>query len=435
MAVPTLDNKSDINQLIVNEGPSSSRKKRIGFALVVVILAAAGTGMYLYNTAARAQPSASYEFGSVTRGDLNSVIDTTGTVDAINTVEVGAEISGQIEAIKVDYNDSVKKGDMLALLDPRQQQANVTEAKAKVAAARAGSAQAKALLLRATQNEQRVKSMALKGLNAQKEVEIATADAAVAKATLNAAKANAVLSKATFDSAVDTFSKTEIKSPIDGMVLSRLVEVGQSVNAGMTTPVLFTLAEDLRIMQLSSQVDEADIGSVKPGQTATFTVDAYSGKQFLSKVVSVRNVATVESNVVSYEVLLTVDNSKLLLKPGMTATVEITTESKENVLLVPNKALRFTPPKDASSAKRRGPPQSPLLGGAKKSGSENKHQQVNQSVNPLQANEGRLWIMKNGRPVPIVVTKEATDGTNTAIRSVDISEGMQFILALDDAGI
>lgn len=436
MATSDTSEAGDLGSILATDKRRSRRKKFIVAAVVLLVLGGGGYPAYLKLTGDDSKGQVRFETAAVIRGDLKSTITATGTVEALNTVEVGAEISGQIQTIAVDFNDPVRKGQLLVELDPQQQEAAVAEAKAKVLAARAGQAESKAALLEATQNETRVKALAQRGLASAKDLEAATASAARAKASLASSKASAALSQATYEASVSKLGKTEIRAPIDGMVLSREVEVGQAINAGMQTPVLFVLAEDLRQMRLSSQVDEADIGMVKVGQSASFTVDAYPQREFDSQVISVRNVPVTDQSVVSYEVLLTVDNSELLLKPGMTATVDIITEAQEGALIVPNKALRFKPPSDEASGMRRGPPM-PLLGGGKRGGDQKGDKGKARplaKLGDIGSSQGVVWILEGGKPSPVKVTKLATDGARTAVGSDRLEAGTEVIVDLIDGG-
>jgi HlyD family secretion protein len=225
--------------------------------------------------------------------------------------------------------------------------------------------------------------------------------------------------------------KTRVYSPIDGTVLSRKVEIGQAVNAGMQTPVLFIIAEDLSKMVLSTQVDEADIGAVGPGQSAVFTVDAYPDRHFKSEVAEVRNVAVVNQSVVSYETRLDVENPDLLLKPGMTATADITTKAYRDVLLAPNAALRFSPP-DLQTTRRFGPP-IPFLGGGRRGPPGDKSQNQEQEKGKQNANQGVVWTLRGGSPVPLKVRIVATDGTLTAIEGEEVAEGLEILVDVDSA--
>lgn len=428
----------DTESLLASDRRHSHRKKLIIAVVAVLFLGGGGVVAYKLFLGQSASGELGYETAVVRRGDLRSSITTTGTVEALNTVEVGAEISGQIQNITVDFNDPVEKGQLLVELDPQQQQAAVAEARAKVLAARAGQAESRAVLLEANQAQTRAKALAERGLASSKELEAATAGAARAKASLASSKASAALAQATYETAVTRLAKTEICSPIDGTVLSREVEVGQAINAGMQTPILFVIAENLKHMRLSSQVDEADIGMVRVGQPATFTVDAYPERVFASGVISIRNVPTTDQNVVSYEVLLTVDNADLLLKPGMTATVDIITEAQEGTLIVPNKALRFKPPNADGTARKRGPGRGlPLLGGGRggpKGGSRDGSKPMDK-LGKIGSGEGIVWILKGNQPQPFKVKKLATDGADTAIECAELEAGAAVIVDLAESGV
>lgn len=299
-----------------------------------------------------------FEGEKVELRDIQVVVSATGTVKGQNTVEVGAEVSGRVSKVLVDFNDHVTVGQVLAEIDPEQLKASVDEARARVAEADAATKQARATQIEARQAAERAKQQVAQGLVSQKEVEAAEATLARAEASAESAAASAQLVRATLKSQASRLDKTRIVSPIDGIVLSRLVEPGQTVTAGFQTPVLFKLAEDLRRMSLFVYVDEADIGRTREGQSATFTVDAYPDKVFPSKVVSLRNEPKEDQNVVTYEAVLAVDNSDLLLRPGMTATATIVAEVRKGALAVPNAALRFTPPnlprEEVQQSRRRG---------------------------------------------------------------------------------
>jgi HlyD family secretion protein len=414
---------------ILSAGKRRSRWRRVIIlsivAIVVAVAVLVGFRVFGGGGAAAAQ---SYETAAVTRGELKAAITATGTVEALNTVEVGAEVSGKIAALHTDFNDSVTAGQLLAEIDPEQAEAAVAQAKAQVLGARASVAEAKASLEAARLDADRSKALAEKGLLSSKELEAAVAKGAQAKAALQSARASAAIADASYLVARNKRGKTEINAPISGTVLSRVVEVGQTINAGMQTPVLFTIAEDLRSMQLSSKVDEADIGAIKVDQAATFTVDAYPERSFASSVLSVRNVPILDQNVVSYEVLLTVDNGELLLKPGMTASVEIVTMRMRDALLVPNKALRFSPPAPA-----HGPPRGmmiPGIGGPPEKGSAADPARSLERLGKLSAKQGVVWVLAGTTPKPVVVEKLATDGVSTAIVCDALPAGTQVIVDL-----
>jgi len=424
--------QEDELQTMLTAGKSQARWRKVVLLVVVAVLILIGVGFWTGvlggSTGASDQPA--YVTETVNRGDLETSITATGNVKALNTVEVGTEVSGKILALHADYNDPVTKGQLLAEIDPEQLQAAEAQAKAQVLAARASVREARASLAEARLDAERSKDLAKKGLLSNKDLESAVAKAERADASLASAKASSTLAEASYDAARSRLGKTEIRSPINGSVLSRAVEVGQTLNAGMQTPVLFTIAEDLRRMRISSRVDEADIGSVAVGQDASFTVDAYPENKFTSKVESVRNVSQVEQNVVSYEVLLSVENPDLLLKPGMTTTVEIITMSQKNVLLVTNKALRFTPP-SMNKDSMRGPPGMSFLN--TKTTTKESGTPVS-SLGKLDSHEGIVWTLQNGSLRPLKVTKLATNGVKTAVKSDELKAGMEILIDLADSG-
>ena len=412
---------------ILTTGKRRARWRRVIVAAIVLCVAGAAAffGLRVFGSAG--------ETAALRQGDLKAAITATGTVEALNTVQVGAEVSGKIAALHADFNASVTAGQLLAEIDPEQAKAAVAEAKAQVLAARAGVAKANATLIAARLDTERSKALEEKGLLSKKELETAVSGFELAEASLEAAKASLALAQASYDSSRTKLGKTQIVAPISGTVLSREVEVGQTINAGMQTPVLFTICEDLGRMRLSSSVDEADIGVVKKGQIASFTVDAYPERTFDSVVDSVRNVATISSNVVSYEVLLTVDNSELLLKPGMTASVEIVTLLLKDVLLVPNKALRFSPPAEGRGF--RGPPGMPFLGG--KPGGRSQEKKAGAAAGKpgeIGAHRAVVWVLEGAAPKRVVVEKLATDGTSTAIESDTLRAGSRVIVDLAETG-
>ncbi|MCC6608107.1 MAG: efflux RND transporter periplasmic adaptor subunit [Burkholderiales bacterium] len=359
-----------------------------------------------------------YQTAKVERGNLIVIVTATGTLQPTNQVDVGSELSGIVKSVGVDYNDMVKVGQVLARLDTTKLEAQVLQSGAalKAAAARVREAEA-------SENEMRRKLARAKELFDQKfisEEALVTAQAAAdrAVATLQSARSQAEQAQATLEVDRTNLAKSVIRSPINGIVLSRKVEPGQTVAATLQTPVLFTLAEDLTKMELHVDVDEADIGEVQRGQSATFTVSAYPGRDFPSRVTDVRNAAKTVSGVVTYETVLAVDNADLALRPGMTGTANITVNRLNDVLLVPNAALRFVPPAPATQEKRSfvsrllpiPPHRTPEVG---KAGSDRRHQQV--------------WSLEDGKPVAIAVTVGASDGRRTEIVAGNVKPGLEVL--------
>jgi HlyD family secretion protein len=371
-------------------GKRQGGKRALRIALIVLVvgaLAALGVRYYL-GRAATGQMK--YETAALAPGDLRVTATATGRVEGLNTVEVGAEVSGRVLFIRADYNDRVKKGQVLAEIDPEQIRASVAQAKAQVASARAAIAEARATVTQTRLAAQRARAMLAESLSSPASVEVADAAAARAQAALASALAGASVAQASLDQVEYKLDRTVIVSPIDGIVLARLIEPGQTVTAGFTTPVLFKLAENLTQMTLHVDVDEADIGHVREGMEATFTVDAYPERTFPSRVQSIRNDPKISQNVVTYEGVLAVDNAELLLRPGMTATATIIVETRRGALLVPNAALRFTP-KDPNAKKSTQPP------AAEKAG------------------ERRAWQLQGNKPTPLPLHVGASDGRMTEI--------------------
>jgi len=380
-------------------------KKRGWLWILALVVVVVGGFMVLRSYAKKRALAALpvYQTTEVVRGDLSVTVTATGTLEGLNTVEVGAEVSGRVTEVLVDYNDHVKAGQLLAVIDPEQSQATADEAAANVAAADASIAQAKATVDEAKATLARVEAGAAHGLVSPQDLDTARATAARAKATYASAIAQSTVARANQKSAKSKLGKTKILAPVDGMVLSRLIEPGQTVTAGFTTPVLFKLTEDLRKMSLEVYVDEADVGRVKEGLDASFTVDAYLGKTFESKVTQIHNEPKTDSNVVSYEAILTAQNDDLLLRPGMTATATIVAEKKTNALIVPNTALRFTPPVTKTGF---GPP----------------------GVVAPAPDGPQVFVLEDGKPKAVSVKTGATDGTSTEIIGGDLDVGAAVIV-------
>lgn len=384
----------------LGEGRRTNRLKRAIWISITVLLII-GIGVAVIRWRARAVPAA-YEFGEVVRGDLHLVVTATGTLEAKKTVEIGAEVTGKITEVFVDYNDQVKQGQALATIDPEQLRASTEQSRAELSAARATVLEARASSEETQLAAARAEQQHQKGLISAQQLEAARAAAARAKAALSSAEARTVLSRASLGLASTRLEKTKIVSPIDGIVLSRAVEPGQTVTAGFQTPILFKLAEDLSQMRLAISVDEADIGRVREGLTATFAVDAYPERQFSSRVVSVRNEPKISQNVVTYQAVLEVDNSERLLRPGMTATASVIAETLSSVVLVPSEAFRFVPPEKPGAKKLPPAPKGPR--------------------------ERRVFVLKDGVPTPVTVKVGASDGNVSVIESDQLVPGSKVIL-------
>ena len=367
-----------------------------------------------------------YRTAGITRGDLTVTVIATGNLAPTNEVEVGSELSGIIESVLVDYNDRVTAGQPLARLDPTKFEAVVMQSRAALASAQARHRQTLATLLQKEQGLQRFqRAHVLSGGKAPSAGELEAAEADLQRARADVAAASAAIEQARATLKVDetNLSKTVIYSPINGTVLTRNVDPGQTVAASLQAPVLFILAEDLTRMELRVDVDEADVGQVKEGQDATFTVDAYPDRIFAAHLTQVRYGSQITDGVVTYTTLLNVDNPDLLLRPGMTATAEIVVQKIEDAVLAPNAALRFRPAQEAPrrQVSRRGvmgmimprpPPTSRQPGKPPDPGTR----------------QQRLWIVKDRQTVPITVSTGPTDGATTVITCGGIEPGTAVIV-------
>ncbi|MBQ7155759.1 MAG: efflux RND transporter periplasmic adaptor subunit [Synergistaceae bacterium] len=280
----------------------------------------------------------------IDRGDIVSTVTATGELNAINVIEVGTQVSGIIQEIYADFNSQVRAGQLIALIDPSVLQLTLKESEASLAVYQASVASAQASLADAQRQLARNKELLSKKLIARSTVDTSETDVAMKKAALQEARSRVVQGRAAVERARTNLNYTRITSPVNGVVIDRQVDAGQTVASGYQTPTLFKVAEDLTRMQIETQVDEADIGTVAEGQDVTFRVDAFPDEVFAGKVVQVRIAPSTSNNVVTYTVIIHVDNPELKLKPGMTANVSIETARANNVLRIPVAALRFTPP-------------------------------------------------------------------------------------------
>lgn len=343
-----------------------------------------------------------YVKGKAEVSTIRALVTATGTLQPIDKVTVGAEVSGRMEEISVDFNDRVTKGQVIARI-------NTDELRARAVQARASVSQAEANLAKAENDLKRALSLRGKGFASQATYDAALAARNALRATLNTARAQADQSEA-------NLAKAAIRSPIDGIVLDRKIERGQTVTAGFQTPELFVIASDLKKLELTIDIDEADIGEVQLGQQATFTVDAYPAQTFNAKVVELRNAARTIQNVVTYQGVLSVENDKGLLKPGMTATADITVKVAENVMSVPNGALRFTPEQPAD--------QQGMI-----------PQATTAPADPIATGKGKVWTVgKDGKPTSQDVTTGITDGRRTQVTSANVKAGDEFILDIARSG-
>lgn len=368
-----------------------------------------------------------FETQVATRGPLTVNVTANGTLQPITQVNIGSELSGTVSLVRVDVNDRVRQGQVLVELDAARLRDQVASSRAAVASGEAALQQAAATAREARDNLARLRDVFQRsGGQVPSAAEMSSAEAALARAEAADASARAGIAqaRAALRSAETNLSKAAIRSPIDGTVLSRSVEPGQAVAASLQAVTLMTLAQDLAKMKLQIYVDEADVGQVRAGQAARFTVAAYPTRRFPATITRVGYGSTVKDNVVTYLAELTVDNSDLALRPGMTATATVTTLERTDALLVPNAALRFTPsaPGGSASAPARSPilsammPRPPGAGGAGRRA----------GTNPAQARQ--VWVLQDGQPRAVAVTPGPSDGRMTEVSSSELQPGMAVIV-------
>lgn len=319
---------------------------RIVAALVVSTLVVAG--VWYWNNRKSEAAEGAYRTVQVDRGDIRVVISSTGTLSATSTVTVGSQVSGQVTEVLADFNDKVTKDQVIARIDPSTYDAQIAQGNAQVASAQASLRQSQATLRNAELDFQRKADLGRQQLVAKSDVDLARAARDQAQAQVNASQAQIQQQTASTQATRINLGRTVIRSPVDGVVLTRTIEPGQTVAASLQAPELFTIAEDLAKMKIELAVDEADIGQVKVGQGVSFTVDAFPDRQFRGTVEQVRLSATTTNNVVTYPVVVTVDNSDGTLLPGLTVNAEIEVSKRDGVLKVSNAALRYKPAGDAT---------------------------------------------------------------------------------------
>lgn len=411
--------KTDIDA-IASQSQTVPRVRRVlvvGIALVLVAVSV----WWWAQTSSGAAPR--YTTTPVSRADLVVTVTATGTVEPTNKVEISSELSGTVQSVEVDFNDPVTVGQILARLDTDKLEATLEHSRAMLASSEARQAQAQTTLNETRANFDRVQELERRGIASRETLDTARAAFDRAAAALNIAIADVRVASADLRVSQANLDKACICSPIAGVVLDRDVDVGQIVASSLQAPVLFTLADDLRKMELRVAVDEADIGSVNAGDPATFTVEAYQTRNFPAMISALRYSPQTIDGVVTYEALLAIDNQDLLLRPGMTAVAEITVEHVKDTLVVPNAALRFSPPAaDTGSATPTG-----VMGRLFRPPS-NKPITTNTPRTPGQRS---IWVLENGTPKEVQVAIGPSDGTITQILGGDVAEGASAITDIE----
>ena len=352
----------------------------------------------------------SYRTDPVTLGDIQQTVTATGTVNAVTTVQVGTQVSGTIKTLYVDFNSRVKKGQLIAQIDPSTFESQVQQAKANLLSAEANLEKAQTALSNDKKTFERNKELLAKKLIAQSDLDTAETTYQSDKAQVASAKAQIEQAKASLDLSQQNLAYTRIVSPVDGVVISRAVDVGQTVAASFQTPTLFTIAQDLTKMQIDTNIAESDIGLIKVGQIVEFTVDAYPDTTFKGKVWQIRQAPITVQNVVTYDVVIQVNNRDLKLMPGMTANVSVIIVTRHDVLRITNAALRFRFTEKPASA------------GAGAAG-------------PSEKKGPSVWVLENGKPKRVIVKPGISDGTYTEVVSGDLKEGQNIIVEALKKGV
>lgn len=401
-------------------------KKHYVAALVLAAAAAAGAYGMQAGWFGSGAPQVNFDARKIVNGSITAKVTATGTLSALVTVQVGAQVSGRIAKIYVDYNSIVKKGDLLAKIDPVFFEAALEQAKANAMATDANLEKALAQEADAERTLKRLKTLLDKNLAAQSDVDTAQTNYDMAKAQVSAAKAAIAQSKAALKQAEINLSYTTIVSPINGVVISRSIDAGQTVASNFQAPTLFTIAEDLGRMQVDTNVSESDISKLKDGMTATFSVDAYPNETFTGKIRQIRNASQSVQNVVTYDAVIDVENPEMKLKPGMTASVTFVHAHKSGVLVIPNAALRFKMTDEISSALAK--ENSGTKDVTKEAGAaEKKPSGGRKEAASTPANVKTIWLLRGGRPVQVTIKTGITDGSLTEIVEGDALEGDEAI--------
>jgi HlyD family secretion protein len=389
-------------------------KKYIISALIIAVVVAMATGIYFF---IKKPAEAVFKTARVEKGDIVSTVSATGNLAAVVTVQVGTQVSGTIQKLFVDFNSPVKRGQTIAQIDPALFNAQVEQSRGNYINAQAGLEKAKADLIDAKRTLERNRQLVKEGIIAQSDFDTAETRYEGAVAVVKGTEGSVAQTRGSYSQAQTNLNYSTIKSPVDGTVVSRNVDVGQTVAASFTTPTLFTIAQDLTKMEINTSVDEADISRVMEGQPVTFTVDSYPEKRFRGNVTQIRNSPVITQNVVTYAVIVGVDNRDLNLKPGMTANVAIETARKENVLKIPSAALRFKPRMAKETRETRTRPAGKGAPGMRKEAAQ------------------KVYILdKDKKPVPVAIRTGISNDGHVEVTAGNLRENDELIIEQATSG-
>jgi HlyD family secretion protein len=397
--------------------PARARRWLRRLPAALVVLAVVGVAAWQIMTrwqGGEAPPS--YVLSEVTRGDIVAQVTATGTLSPVVQVEVGSQVSGRIKELFADYNSEVKAGQVIATIDSRLFQTAVSQARARLASARADLKRTEALAENSRLQYERTRGLGDRGVVAAAQIDEAQAARRSAEAQVVSARAEVTQAQAALEQAEINLAYTTIASPIDGVVVSRNVDVGQTVAASLSAPTLFVIAGDLRQMEVHTSVAESDVGQLVPGMRVEFTVDAYPDDTFVGAVKQVRYEAQAVSNVVTYDAVVQVENDALKLRPGMTANVTFIVDERRDVLVVSNRALRYRPAGAGNERGQRG--QNSERGQRGERGERGEKGEKGE-----RARWRVVWVLQDGKPAPVRIQVGLSDGTSTEVRGGELAEG------------
>ncbi|ESW86295.1 MULTISPECIES: efflux RND transporter periplasmic adaptor subunit [unclassified Mesorhizobium] len=419
--LPKTESASAIETALGLDHQGLKTKRRRGWLYAVFALLAVAASVVGYQWYAGSPAKIEYTTTLAAMADLTVAVSATGTLQPLTQVDISSELSGVVRSVSVNENHLVKKGDVLAALDTAKLEVQIERAQASAKAAAASVEDATVTVAENEKGLVRAVQLTKRGMATDQSLEAATATRDRSKAALDIAKANLAMANADLKAQQTDLAKSTIYAPIDGIILTRSVDPGQTVASSLQAPVLFVIAADLKNMELKAAVDEADIGAVKPGQHARFTVDAFPERPFDAEIRDISYASVTTDGVVTYDARLDVDNSELLLRPGMTATVSVVTKQAKNVLTVPSIAFRYRPAQTAD----RGWSLTDLFTGRMGRPGGNRQRQA--ATKPIDGSR-TLYVLENGRPHPVNVRVGSTDGELTEIVS-GLEEGAQVITA------
>lgn len=397
--------------------------KKYVVIMSVIILIAGIAGYFYY----KRTPEVKYKTAPIERGSIVSSVAATGNLSAVTTVQVGTQVSGTIQKIYVDFNSRVNKGQAIAEIDPSLFNASVEQSQGNYLSAEANLQKAKVALADAERTLKRNKKMLVDGIISQGDFDVTETTVQSLKAAVKAAEGALAQTRGSLMQSRTNLRYSVIRSPVDGVVISRAVDVGQTVAASFSTPTLFTIAQDLTKMQIEVSVDEADISRIQLDQKVTFTVDSYPEQTFKGKVIQIRSAPIITQNVVTYVVVVNVDNSDMKLKPGMTANVSIEVAKKDDVLKLPPAALRFKPKTNGDETKEKGNGDRAGVSGQKTANAGGAHG-GNGATGKVRDRSQKVYLLKEGKPVAVQIKSGIANNNSIELLESELKEGDEVII-------